>query len=130
MGRRVLIRRQSRCLDAQTLAALAHGKMPSGELHHIEKHLPQCSRCIGAIAAGIQRRARPSRYGSTSDSAVLVRSGSSRSRLSHTLAVALSLLALGSSVTYWYLGTGAVKSRALDPWSPSSLMRGALGTAD
>lgn len=38
------------CLKDETLAALARGVIPQGELGRIRAHLPECPRCLNAIA--------------------------------------------------------------------------------
>jgi hypothetical protein len=56
MGSLVIRRCPSRCLDARTRAALTNGTIPLDEVPYIQKHLPQCSKCVAAIAAGSQWR--------------------------------------------------------------------------
>jgi len=45
------------CLNDETLAALARGVIPRGELGRIREHLPECPRCLDAIAH--RARSRP-----------------------------------------------------------------------
>lgn len=50
------------CLKDETLAALARGVIPQGELGRIRAHLPECPRCLDAVARRSRSRgggARP-----------------------------------------------------------------------
>jgi hypothetical protein len=96
---------RTRCLDARTLAALARGTIPAHELHHVREHLPRCSECLGRIAAAVRRRALggPARLEREAPRLPPPDVASNPGRLLRSLAVALSLLALGSSATCWYL---------------------------
>lgn len=51
------------CLKDETLAALARGVIPQGELGRIRAHLPECPRCLDAIAH--RARSRPGGAGQT-----------------------------------------------------------------
>ena len=44
------------CLNDDTLAALARGVIPQGELGRIREHLPSCPRCLDAVARGSRMR--------------------------------------------------------------------------
>lgn len=121
----VIRKRRPRCLEAQTLAALAHGRIPD-ELEQVRQHLPQCSKCLGALAAAVQRRTRGEGSPLTARGPLPAPVDSSHGRLFRGLAVALSLLALGSSATCWYLDTPVPGGRPLDPASPSDVARGAI----
>ncbi len=70
----------------------------------MREHLPQCSKCLGKVAAAVRQRAlggppEPGRERARIPSGA----DSGPGRLLRGLAVAISLLALGSSVTCWYL---------------------------
>jgi hypothetical protein len=97
-------KRRTRCLDARTLAALARGTFPADELHHVREHLPRCSKCLGRIAAAVRRRALggPARL-EHEGPRLPPDADSNPGTLLRSLAVAISLLALGSSATCWYL---------------------------
>jgi hypothetical protein len=95
---------RTRCLGAQTLASLARGTIPADELHLVREHLPRCPKCLGRIAAAVQRRALGGPAQLEREGPRLARDADSRpGRLLRSLAVAISLLALGSSATCWYL---------------------------
>jgi hypothetical protein len=121
-------KRMSRCLDARTLAALAGGTMPSDEVRHVREHLPQCSKCLGKVAAASRQRALDGPAGSGRESArVPPGAESSPGRLLRGLAVAISLLALGSSVTCWYLDPGVPgKGRSNEGMLPSGVPGGPM----
>jgi hypothetical protein len=122
----VIRKRQTRCLPPQTLAALVRGKIPVDEVEHVRKHLPQCSKCLGRLTAGIQRRTPGARVALAGGSPP-VGVESSHGKLFRSLAVALSLLALGSSATCWYLDPPVPgKSSPLQPRLPSDVTRNAL----
>lgn len=123
----VIRKRRPRCLDAQTLTALAHGRIPSEELERVRQHLPQCSKCLGALSAAVRRRALGERSPPGARGPALAPIDSGHGRLFRGLAVVLSLLALGSSATCWYLDTPVPGGRrALDRASPSDVARGAI----
>jgi hypothetical protein len=102
--RSVTRKRRTRCLDSQTLATLARGSIPSDGLQHVREHLPQCSNCLGTVAAAVRRRALAGPAWPGREAPRLpAGADSSPGRLLRGLAVAISLLALGSSATCWYL---------------------------
>lgn len=129
MGSLVIRKYPTRCLDARTLAALTNGTIPLDELPHIQKHLPRCSKCVAAVAAGSRRRARCSRTPQSGDF-LRVCVESRRGRLLRGLAVTLSLLALGSSATCWYLDPNGAQGSLSGRASPSGLMRGGTGAIE
>jgi hypothetical protein len=96
-------KRRTRCLDARTLAALARGTFPADELLHVREHLPRCSKCLGRIAAAARRRALGGPGPLEREARQLPPADSNPGTLLRSLAVAISLLALGSSATCWYL---------------------------
>jgi len=49
------------CLKDETLAALARGVIPQGELGRIREHLPACPRCLEAVARSAWSRPREPR---------------------------------------------------------------------
>ena len=53
------------CLKDETLAALARGVIPQGELGRIREHLPECPRCLDALAR--RSRSRPGGLGDVGD---------------------------------------------------------------
>ena len=130
-------KRRTRCLDARTLAALARGTLPGGALHHVREHLPRCSKCLGAVAAAVRRRAlgapaRREREREREAPRLLPPGADSyRGRLLRTLAVAISLLALGSSATCWYLDPAVPgKSHSNETMPPSGVTRGAMTSVE
>jgi hypothetical protein len=128
---------RTRCLEARTLAALARGTIPTDELHHVREHLPRCSKCLGRIAAAVRRRALGGPAELDREAARLPRDAASPSgRLLRSLAVAISLLALGSSATCWYLdpavpGQGRIHETLSNETLPASgVMRGAMTSVE
>jgi hypothetical protein len=121
-------KRKARCLEARTLAALARGSMPGDELQHVREHLPQCSKCLGQVAAAARRRALGAPASLGRGAPHLVPGAESKpGRLLRSLAVALSLLALGSSATCWYLDPAVPgKGRSNEAVAPSGVTRGAM----
>lgn len=123
-----LNRKRSRCLDARTLAALARGSLSDSDVHPVREHLPQCSKCLGQVAAAARQRALrgpagPGRWGTR----VPPGADSSPGRLLRGLAVAISLLALGSSVTCYYLGPRVPEEGRSNGGMPASgITRGAM----
>jgi hypothetical protein len=128
---------RTRCLDAQTLAALARGTIPAHELHHVREHLPRCSKCLGRIAAAVRRRALDGPARLQREAPPLPPDADSNlGRLLRSLAVAISLLALGSSATCWYLdpavpGQGRIHETLSNDTLPASgVMRGAMTSVE
>jgi len=125
----VIRRRRTRCLQPETLAELAQGRMPSEELNHIRQHLPNCSRCRDTIAANMRHRAGAHRGASSVEPPLLVAADSSQVKLFRSLALGLSLLALGSSVTCWYLDPGLAAGRpGLGAPPGSGHLQGVMGS--
>jgi hypothetical protein len=126
--KRSLNRKRTRCLDARTLAALARGSLPDSDVQPVREHLPQCSKCLGKVAAAARQRALGGPAGPGREGArVPPGADSSPGRLLRGLAVALSLLALGSSVTCWYLDPRVPgKGRSNEGMPASGVTRGSL----
>lgn len=117
---------RSRCLNARTLALLGRGAAPGPELQRVREHLPQCSKCLGTVAAAVRRRALAGSPGHGREARGLA-SDRHPGRLFRSLAVAISLLALGSSATCWYLDPAVPgESRSNEGMPPPSVARGAM----
>ncbi len=95
---------KTKCLEPATLAALAAGSMPSEAMRAVQKHLPECPRCLGIVAATVRERARVVGAAGMGDTVVIARPGKVRQSPVHLSAVLLSVLALGSSAAWWHRG--------------------------
>lgn len=113
---------RTKCLDAATLAALAAGTMPAEAMRDVQTHLPECSQCLGIVAATVRERARVVGAAGMGDTVVIERPVKVRQGPVQLLAVLMSFLALGSSVAWWHLGA-AVDSHPTEQGEERAALR-------
>jgi hypothetical protein len=99
------VNKKTTCLDAETLAALAHGTIPADQVSHVEAHLPNCSKCLGVVARAARGHMgfRPPAPGG--DTVELPRASPARHRPVRIVAIAMSLFVAGGSATWGYWST-------------------------
>jgi anti-sigma factor RsiW len=95
---------KNRCLDPDTLASLAAGRVPAERLLEVRSHLPHCPRCLNVVAsAALQRTGRSGSLPRGGDTVELPRWLPLRPSSTRTMSAIISVVALaGIGAWCWF----------------------------